>query len=72
MKTTMMMVENETSCPFHTRLVAWEREEREKEKEKQKYNIIRFFLARLHSIFSFHRLNAIAHSDESSSKQMMR
>ncbi len=44
MKSTMMMVENENSCPFHTRLVVWEREkekkEREREREKEKYNIV--------------------------------
>lgn len=36
MKMTTMLVENETSCPFHTRLVVCEKDEREREKEKRK------------------------------------
>jgi hypothetical protein len=44
MKMSMMVVENEANCPFHTPLVVWEREKGEREKEK--YNIICFFLAR--------------------------
>lgn len=35
MRMTMMVVENETSCPFHTRLVVCAKEEREREKEKE-------------------------------------